>query len=69
MPLTGDIQVGEVLGYGLCCSVTRVQEAPIDEGVMDKGLQHGHDAVLVGSQHAHDILARRPVQADDTLKY
>ena len=63
MTLTGDIQVGKVLGYGLRCSVTGVEEAPIDEGVMYKGLQHGHDAVLVGPQHAYHILARRPVQA------
>lgn len=45
-----------------CISIGGVQQAPVDEGVMHKGLQHGHDAVFVSSQNPHHMFAREPVR-------
>lgn len=42
-------------------SISRMQQAPVDEGVVHEGLQHGHDAVLVGPQNPHHMFAREPV--------
>ena len=53
---------------GVRVCVDGVQQAPVDEGVVHKGLQHGHDAVLVHAQHPHHILAGRPAKEKKLLQ-
>ena len=38
-----------------------VHEPPVEQGVVDEGLQHGHDAVPVLPQHLHHCVAGDPV--------
>mmetsp|Transcript_13522 Transcript_13522/g.28909 ORF Transcript_13522/g.28909 Transcript_13522/m.28909 type:complete len:454 (-) Transcript_13522:2570-3931(-) len=42
---------------GLCCRLRGVQQPPVDEGVVHKGLKHGSHALLVLAQHTHHVLA------------
>ena len=42
-----------------------LHEAPVEEGVVDEGLEDGHEAVLVVPEDAHDGLAGAPVRALD----
>jgi hypothetical protein len=42
-----------------------VKEAPVDEGVVDKGFQHCHDAILLAPQHAHHLIAGCPAIRSD----
>lgn len=41
--------------------VLTVHEPPVEQGVVDKGLQDGHDAVPVLPQHLHHGVAGDPV--------
>mmetsp|Transcript_10854 Transcript_10854/g.22568 ORF Transcript_10854/g.22568 Transcript_10854/m.22568 type:complete len:327 (-) Transcript_10854:940-1920(-) len=43
--------------------VVVLQQPPVDQRVVHKGLQHRHHAVLVVAKHKHHLLARRPVVA------
>ena len=40
-----------------------VHQPPVQQGVIDEGFQHGHDAVLVLPEHLHHGVARDPVVA------
>jgi len=38
-----------------------VHEPPVEQGIVDEGLQHSHDAVPVLPQHFHHCVASDPV--------
>ena len=41
------------MGLGLLGLGFVVNEPPVEEGVIDKGLQDGHQGVLVPAEHTH----------------
>lgn len=41
-----------MVGALVICYIVRVQQAPVDERIVNKGLQHRHDRVLHAAQHA-----------------
>ena len=56
---------GRRAGVAHLLELGRDEEAPVDERVVHKGLEHGHDAVPVVAEHAHGRLARRAEVALD----
>ena len=46
--------------------ILTVHQPPVQQGVVDEGFQHGHDAVLVFPEHLHHRVARDSVVAIQT---
>ena len=49
------------MGFGLLRLGFVVNEPPVEEGVIDEGLQDGHQGVLVPAEHVHCGLTRASV--------
>jgi hypothetical protein len=54
-------------GCHLSCGFRGIDQAPVDEGVVNKGLQHRDHAVLVASQHLLPPAAHRQSSHTDTF--